>query len=858
MAYMLGHTASHFEISQSLFSDTQPVITVVYILVAVMHIESGLSLKDCTQLLCSLRCLVRLMVEDFNGADSRGKYLEKSIPIDARTVINRLALKPSYTAFVSCPKCSTCYLDNGPSSYPSRCSAEQPLIQQICGQRLQKARVIQNREYTLPVRHFLYHNFKEWLGEMLCRPGMEDLMDRDFSPSSSGVMEDIWDAPGLYKISGVDGRPFIRNPTENEGRYVFSFNMDGFNPFQLKQAGRAATVMGLYMVCLNLPPEERFKSENMFLAGIIPGPKEPSMEQINHFLSPLVDDLLDSYTNGVHYTRTWNYPNGRNTRSALALIICDLPAARQAMGFTSHQSANFCSYCKLQLRDINNLDHTTWEPRSCMEHRRLAFEWRDARSETVRLDITKTHGVRYSEFLRLPYFDPILSVCVDPMHAFFLRILSHHCRDIWGMDIGIEDGDGTTTDPVSAEVRSSPEFQRAYLAFRIGTLEKLRTFKTKTLAYLAKDRGIPSKGKRLERLIEQLTKYVSTVFILLWLPQYFILQRRDNGWFDSNENLISPLTAQEQEAIEKACADRVSDEYSIPISEAHTAMEFYLFGASTEDFSELSTLSLAHLYFVKVQKKPPSYNAMEMDEQRTWNNARMKTIRNYSKSKLIKALMEAVRATELSNYNHSDNLREQRENEGIIDNSHAVVNPNPGRLSIAKQANSSRGKTRVLGRSRLKEIWNDMEKTTLPSWCNPAPPRTGEKGQGKISADGWRVFCTVNLIVTLGRLWGPQPADSREKQLLVNFCDLIAAIKFAAGRSVTTARAEEFRVLMLKYLHGLVKLFPAIRIVPYHHLAIHMTELLSHFGPTTAWRCWVFERYNHMLQNIETNGRFGT
>jgi hypothetical protein len=91
------------------------------------------------------------------------------------------------------------------------------------------------------------------------------------------------------------------------------------------------------------------------------------------------------------------------------------------------------------------------------------------------------------------------------------------------MDIGIEDGDGTTTDPVSAEVRSSPEFQRAYLAFRTGTLEKLRTFKAKTLAYLAKDRGILSKGERLERLIEQLAKYVSTVFILLWLSQYFIL-----------------------------------------------------------------------------------------------------------------------------------------------------------------------------------------------------------------------------------------------------------------------------------------------------------------------------------------------
>ncbi|KAH8981441.1 hypothetical protein EDB86DRAFT_3131237, partial [Lactarius hatsudake] len=440
-----------------------------------------------------------------------------------------------------------------------------------------------------------------------------------------------------------------------------------------------------------------------------------------------------------------------------------------------------------------------------------------------RSDITKKHGVHYSEFLRLPYFDPISSVCVDPMHAFFLRILSRHCRDIWGMEISIEDGGGATSDPLSAEVRSSPEFQRAFLTFCMGTLEKLRTEKTKTLSNLAIHHSIPVKGEKHERLMELLTRY-----------------RRDNGWFDENEKLISPLTKQEQENIENARADRSSlDEHPISVSDAHTAMEFYLFADSADDFSELSTLALSHLYFVKVQKKPAGYEGMKSDEQRTWNNAKMKTIRRYRKSKLIEALMET------------------RLKEGIIDDSRYVVNPDSMRLSLAKQANTSRGKSRVLGRSRLKEIWNDMEKTTLPSWCSPAPPRIGDKGQGKISADGWRVFCTVHLIVTLGQLWGSQPADSRERQLFVNFCDLIAATKTVAGRSVTMARAEEFRDLMLKYLSGLDKLFPMIRLVPYHHLAIHMTELLSHFGPTTAWHCWVFKRYNHMLQNIETNGRFG-
>lgn len=172
--------------------------------------------------------------------------------------------------------------------------------------------------------------------------------------------------------------------------------------------------------------------------------------------------------------------------------------------------------------------------------------------------------------------------------------------------------------------------------------------------------------------------------------------------------------------------------------------------------------------------------------------------------------------------------------------------------------NPSRRKARILGRTRLSKVWEDMTRTTLPSWCIPAPPRIGDKGQGKISADGWRVFCTVHLIVTLCPLWGSSPLDSRENKLLGNFCDLIAATKIAAGRSVTVARAEEFQDVMLRYLSGLNELFPMHRSIPYHHISIHLRELLSHFGPTTTWRCWVFERYNHMLQNIETNGRFGS
>jgi len=104
------------------------------------------------------------------------------------------------------------------------------------------------------------------------------------------------------------------------------------------------------------------------------------------------------------------------------------------------------------------------------------------------------------------------------MHAFFLRILSRHCQDIWGMDVEIEDGDGLTTDPVSLEMRLSPNFQKAFLALRTGSLETLRSFKATTLYHLATDQGIRVKGRKYEHLMTVLAKYVSYIVALLVTP----------------------------------------------------------------------------------------------------------------------------------------------------------------------------------------------------------------------------------------------------------------------------------------------------------------------------------------------------
>ena len=514
--YLTDCIGSHFALIRD---DVNPIILAIYVMVAVMLIISGVSESTCGFLLKGLSLVAELCLSQTGSLTDQARRLLRGIGTDSRRIIRSLKLTPDARSYVCCPKCFACYPQTSDDSYPDKCIYKKTPSSQECGRNLRKVRRIKHTEHSVPVRRFIYHEFKEWLGEILCRPGMEDMLDRDVSPNKDGTMRDIWDAPGLHNLVGADGKPFIRRDG-SEGRYVFSFCMDGFNPFQLKQAGKKASIVAMYMICLNLPPEERYKLENMFLVGIIPGPHEPKKEEINHLLSPLVDDLIDSYLHGVWYCRTQNYKGGRYARCVLVPVVCDTPAARQVTGRTSATSTHFCPYCSLPHHEINNMDKNTWNRRTDVDHRSRAIEWLEAPTETERDTLYSRHGVRHSELLRLPYWSPIKHTMIDSMHLFFLILFKRHCTDIWGMDSEINDGDGTTADPVLPALLSSVDVQRAFIALRCEPFERLGAFKAQTLKVLVTSRGINVKGIKKSMLLATLREYVSDYGIASHRPAH--------------------------------------------------------------------------------------------------------------------------------------------------------------------------------------------------------------------------------------------------------------------------------------------------------------------------------------------------
>lgn len=170
-------------------------------------------------------------------------------------------------------------------------------------------------------------------------------------------------------------------------------------------------------------------------------------------------------------------------------------------------------------------------------------------------------------------------------------------------------------------------------------------------------------------------------------------------------------------------------------------------------------------------------------------------------------------------------------------------------------ANKSR---KVLGKATLSAVHLDMTRTLLPSWVSPVPSNVGETKAGKLTADQWKTFCTVHLVVSLPRLWGDDSMENdRFRRLLENFMKLVTAVKLASMRVMTIQRADLYHWYMHEYLTSLRVLFPENDLVPNQHNSLHLSTFLKRFGPVHSWRTFVFERYNYLLQNIPTNQKFG-
>lgn len=168
--------------------------------------------------------------------------------------------------------------------------------------------------------------------------------------------------------------------------------------------GSKTSVGLISMVCLDLPPEIRYKPENIYVAGIVPGPKQPSMTELNSYIEPLVDQLEQSWYRGTQFSRTTHHPSGQLTCCAIAAAVMDLLATRHTSQLAPVTSHHFCTVWQCyHISNLNRTDHANWREQDNDALRKHAEEWRDASSSKDQKTIFTNYGTRWSVLWKLPY-----------------------------------------------------------------------------------------------------------------------------------------------------------------------------------------------------------------------------------------------------------------------------------------------------------------------------------------------------------------------------------------------------------------------------------------------------------------------
>lgn len=212
----------------------------------------------------------------------------------------------------------------------------------------------------------------------------------------------------------------------------------------------------IYFAINDLPRDERFLQINIICAAVLPGPKEPNVQQINHCLEPSTkelmvlkggkDDLCVVYNltiilneSGVHMDVA-DEDEQVDVYADNEILDCDMPAAHKLSGTAGHShDMHPCLYCDIDVTKINTregYDYSTlrlalmkpatqtngftgWTASDDNHLLRQSFYSRDANPIRQRA-ILDDHGVRWSILNLIAGWFPSRKTALDFMHCVFL------------------------------------------------------------------------------------------------------------------------------------------------------------------------------------------------------------------------------------------------------------------------------------------------------------------------------------------------------------------------------------------------------------------------------------------------------
>jgi len=362
--------------------------------------------------------------------------LLESFPLDIWTISWAFNLEGQAIIFAACSSCHMTYPPvsvKGIPVYPEECDWHSH--GSLCGELLIRNKVVEDVVIHIPLRPYIAFDFKDWMAGMLSRTGYEEMMDGAWVKASlavDGSMSDIFQESTVHKFKGPDEKTLFHLYSEQDaGHYLLSLCYDSFNPLGNKATGKDISIGMISLACLNLPIEERYKPENIFLAGIVPGHKETPTMGINPYLHSIIDAFLEFWTR-IHINCTALFPSGRLVYCAIIAVVCDQSAAQKIGGYSSYRQCHFCylDKCSKDVHGYHDFDCTAWEYSMNEEIQCQAADYLNAPSPKEAQSHFDKSGIRWCELLMLLYYRLDCFVVVDIMHDSFFGLVKEHFQMI--------------------------------------------------------------------------------------------------------------------------------------------------------------------------------------------------------------------------------------------------------------------------------------------------------------------------------------------------------------------------------------------------------------------------------------------
>jgi len=378
-----------------------PVATTTMIQAVYQCTQNEVSDKEIHKRLEIERAKILLNAKTYNIED-----FNYQIPLTINTIKTRLGLDLDLIKVICCQNCFNLSpfptpeepSEDNPS--PTLDYAAQKCSEEILGNHGSRLpcnaslwKLNKNKSTYHPIKKFVHQSFIRWLGTKLIWPQFEGQLDSHLRRSNvpQNTYMDIWDGKMWKTFKGQDNCVF----TTKSGNLVFGLYLDWVNPHGIKGGSKSISIGIIFLVCFNLPPDQQYKTHNLFIYGFTPTPREPKSTQLKNLLGPLVEELQELWK-GVQFTKTFHHPNGQTIRVAILPLIGDTPALRKVAGLADHSSTLFCAHCNLTKEEIRNITKSTWPQKDEEAMKKGASEWFDAPNFSKQKTLLKQNGVKYS------------------------------------------------------------------------------------------------------------------------------------------------------------------------------------------------------------------------------------------------------------------------------------------------------------------------------------------------------------------------------------------------------------------------------------------------------------------------------